>query len=201
MLPTMTASGEWVIEESFSVRLFPRPFQRGELVTFIAPYDATRQVCKRVLGLPGDVVCVDPTGERAPSTEHVVVPQGHLWLIGDNAPGSVDSRNYGPVPMGLIVGRVRGRVRSKSLFLLGLADREPLVLSVEDCQMVPSRMHCAWGGVVVPGYETSDSEACTEVSRTTSTWSCRLMLAKSDANHSIVMPYVCTMVYIDRNVQ
>lgn len=34
------------------------------------------------------------------------VPDGHVWLVGDNLPWSRDSREYGPVPMGLIVGKV-----------------------------------------------------------------------------------------------
>jgi inner membrane protease subunit 1 len=60
--------------------------------------------------LPGDVVCVDPTGQLAPSTEHVVVPKGHIWVSGDNAADSRDSRMYGPVPMALIHGRLFARV-------------------------------------------------------------------------------------------
>jgi inner membrane protease subunit 1 len=60
--------------------------------------------------LPGDVICVDPTGQLAPSTEHVVVPKGHIWVSGDNAADSRDSRLYGPVPMALIHGRLFARV-------------------------------------------------------------------------------------------
>ena len=33
------------------------------------------------------------------------VPQGHVWLLGDNPSNSRDSRHYGPVPMGLIIGK------------------------------------------------------------------------------------------------
>jgi len=110
MLPTLPATLAWCIEESVTVRLFPKPFKRGELIVFNPPYDRSRFVCKRVLGLPGDVVCVDPTGEWAESTEHVVVPQGHLWVIGDNAAMSIDSRFYGPVSMGLVHGRLLCRL-------------------------------------------------------------------------------------------
>lgn len=35
----------------------------------------------------------------------VVVPRGHVWLEGDNAANSSDSRHYGPVPQGLIKSR------------------------------------------------------------------------------------------------
>lgn len=34
-----------------------------------------------------------------------VVPIGHVWLQGDNRNNSTDSRNYGPVPIGLIRSR------------------------------------------------------------------------------------------------
>ncbi|EAU92904.2 signal peptidase I family protein [Coprinopsis cinerea okayama7 len=110
MLPTLAAGGEVIIEDRLSVRLDPDKFHRGELLIFKSPLHPARMVCKRVAGLPGDVICVDPTGEKAPSTEHVVVPKGHLWMVGDNASWSRDSRTYGPVPMGLIYSRLRARV-------------------------------------------------------------------------------------------
>ena len=39
-----------------------------------------------------------------------VVPRGHVWLQGDNARNSTDSRHYGPVPAALIRGKVLYRV-------------------------------------------------------------------------------------------
>lgn len=38
------------------------------------------------------------------------VPQGHVWLQGDNVVNSTDSRNYGPVPAALVKGKVVYRV-------------------------------------------------------------------------------------------
>lgn len=35
----------------------------------------------------------------------ICVPKGHVWLEGDNSENSIDSRTYGPVPMGLIQSR------------------------------------------------------------------------------------------------
>lgn len=33
-----------------------------------------------------------------------------MWIEGDNSLNSVDSRNYGPVPVNLLVGRVVARI-------------------------------------------------------------------------------------------
>jgi len=110
MMPTLSHSGDLLIESCLSRRLWPTSFQRGDLVTVISPLDPHRLVCKRILGLEGDTVCVDPTGDVVPSNEHIVVPKGHIWIIGDNATASRDSRTYGPVPMALVQGKVLARV-------------------------------------------------------------------------------------------
>lgn len=115
MLPTMSVTGEVVWENRM---ITPHRLSRGDLVTYVSPLDPTRLVCKRLIGLPGDVVCVDPTGTLAPSTEHVVVPKNHVWLIGDNAAASRDSRVYGPVSMALIKGRLVARVWPLSQFTI-----------------------------------------------------------------------------------
>ncbi|KAJ3883086.1 peptidase S24/S26A/S26B/S26C [Lentinula edodes] len=110
MLPTLAASGEVVIEDRLSLRLNPASLARGDLIVVRSPIDPTAIVCKRVIGLPGDVVCVDPTGLKAPSTEHVLVPKGHIWICGDNMTHSRDSRDYGPVPIALIRSKLFARV-------------------------------------------------------------------------------------------
>lgn len=110
MEPTLGDRGEWVIENRLSYTLFPNSIARGDLVTLRSPLDPYRIICKRVLGLAGDVICVDPTGRLAPSTEHVIVPKGHVWISGDNAAMSRDSRQYGPVSVGLIMGKLSARV-------------------------------------------------------------------------------------------
>lgn len=40
----------------------------------------------------------------------IYVPKGHVWLEGDNSENSIDSRTYGPVPMGLIQSRAACRL-------------------------------------------------------------------------------------------
>lgn len=109
MLPTIDMKGEIVIEDRLSYWLNPQ-LSRGELVVLQAPHRPEGVICKRIIGLPGDIVCVDPTGKYAPSTEHVIIPKGHVWIAGDNADNSVDSRIHGPVSISLIQGRLLARV-------------------------------------------------------------------------------------------
>lgn len=109
MLPTLAIDGDWVLEDRLSLRF--TELSRGDLVTAKSPLDPLRIVCKRIIGLPGDIICVDPTGQTAASTEHVVVPSGHVWLSGDNFSYSRDSRTYGPVPIAMIQGKVRAKIK------------------------------------------------------------------------------------------
>ena len=111
MLPTLANEGELVIEDRMTFRLFPDRLSRGDLITLKSPLEPERIICKRVIGLPGDIVCVDPTGGKAPSSEHVKIPKGHVWISGDNAAWSRDSRDYGPVSISLIQGRIIAKVR------------------------------------------------------------------------------------------
>lgn len=117
--------------------------QRGTLVIYTSPLDRTRTVCKRLIGLPGDTVCVDPFPDPPPSSsspdsqsrepddedtrvlteteskvklkknlqlQHIVVPPGHFWAMGDNRAATRDSTTYGPVPFGLLCGQARAIV-------------------------------------------------------------------------------------------
>ena len=40
----------------------------------------------------------------------VQVPQGHVWLQGDNTLNSTDSRHYGPVPYALLSAKAVAKV-------------------------------------------------------------------------------------------
>ena len=43
------------------------------------------------------------------------MPKGHIWIEGDNKHNSRDSRQFGPVPYGLLEGRVFWVVREFNL--------------------------------------------------------------------------------------
>ncbi|GAA6058547.1 hypothetical protein JCM10212_006986 [Sporobolomyces blumeae] len=115
MFPTLPHTGTFVLHSALSLRL--RPLDRGNLVTAISPLDPSHQVLKRVIGMPGDTVCVDPSGERGRVDEWCKVPQGHVWLAGDNASNSTDSRDYGPVPIAMVRGRVVAKIWPKPQWL------------------------------------------------------------------------------------
>lgn len=94
---------------------------------------------KRVIGLGGDfVVRSSPPGWPAKEGEErmiqvsyslaplddyhiskliigpwggvIQIPEGHCWVEGDNLPDSRDSREYGPVPLALVRGKVLAKV-------------------------------------------------------------------------------------------
>ncbi|XP_062011762.1 mitochondrial ATP-independent inner membrane protease subunit 1a [Rosa rugosa] len=107
MLPTFNSSGDVVLAEHLSHRL--GKVVPGDVVIVRSPDDPKKMVAKRVLGLEGDkVTFFDPHRIRKHNT--TVVPKGHVWIQGDNTYSSFDSRSYGPVPYGLIQGRVFFRV-------------------------------------------------------------------------------------------
>ena len=105
---------------------------RGDLIVFRRPEDVTgdtRDLIKRVIGLPGESVSTDPdTGQvlidgqpliepyldasvRSSGIETPVeVAEGHVFVMGDNRANSQDSRIFGPIDTDSIVGRAFIRV-------------------------------------------------------------------------------------------
>ncbi len=96
MMPTLNEIGDVVLTDRLSLRW--NPIHRGDIVVGRSPSNGT-QVLKRVTALPGDVVLMR-------GREPLVVPEGHVWIEGDNAQSSHDSRYYGPMPIENISGRV-----------------------------------------------------------------------------------------------
>jgi len=79
---------------------------RGDIVTSINPHNTRDIYIKRVVGLPGDVV------ETIRYKRKVLrVPEGHCWIEGDNHKLSIDSNDFGPIPLGLIQSKALGVVK------------------------------------------------------------------------------------------
>lgn len=70
-----------------------RDVRPGDVVLFHSPEDRRTALLKRCVGVPGDSV---PGGS---------VPAGALYLVGDRRQDSRDSRAFGPVARGAVIGR------------------------------------------------------------------------------------------------
>lgn len=94
----------------------------GRLVVFHSPEDG-RLTLKRVAGDAGQTIAirdgalyvdevlltegyVDPRRTDGTFFRRVTVPPGYLFVLGDNRPASIDSRDYGFVPLEDVAGTV-----------------------------------------------------------------------------------------------
>ena len=111
MLPTLGESGDNVLMWPTGNELFTivEP-QRGDVVVCASPTDPTSTVCKRICGMPGDIVHFPRRPGMPTDYNGIIVPRGHCFLQGDNERDSTDSRYYGPVPLALIRGIVFAKV-------------------------------------------------------------------------------------------
>lgn len=109
---------------------------RGDIVVFSKAEDGgkARQLIKRVIALPGDRIVIkndvvtlynpehpdgfdpDEGKQHQPSTVptsgdiDVTIPEGEVFVMGDNRPNSLDSRVFGPIKSDDITGRLVMRV-------------------------------------------------------------------------------------------
>ena len=95
------------------------PIRRDDLVVIADPAETERRLLKRVVGVGGDFVRVSRDGtERvarlnaegaAPpegGLEEFEVPLGHVFVLSDRRANTRDSRQFGPVPVSMVLGLV-----------------------------------------------------------------------------------------------
>ncbi|CAI9088907.1 OLC1v1023362C1 [Oldenlandia corymbosa var. corymbosa] len=108
MLPTLNLTGDVLLVEHLSTSL--GKVGPGDVVVVRSPENPRKCITKRILAMGGESVTflVDPN--NSDRTRSVMVPKGHVWIQGDNIYASRDSRQFGPVPYGLIQGKAFWRV-------------------------------------------------------------------------------------------
>lgn len=109
--------GQHVLVAKWSYWL--RPPQRGEIVVFAAPQAGSRDLIKRIVGLPGEAIRIaggrvyvddQPLSEPyarlgSESGGPWVLGADEVFVMGDNRERSQDSRSWGPLPTSAIVGK------------------------------------------------------------------------------------------------
>ncbi|MET0779378.1 MAG: signal peptidase I [Candidatus Saccharimonadales bacterium] len=114
--------------------------KRGDIIVFTEArlsefgQDPSKQLIKRVIGLPGDRVTVHDNAVTVYNAQYpdgfnpdttlpyhrtaadtagvldIVIPQHEIFVLGDNRPNSLDSRSFGPVETKNIVGKLVVRI-------------------------------------------------------------------------------------------
>ncbi|MDZ4654579.1 MAG: signal peptidase I [Coriobacteriia bacterium] len=125
MIPTIEI-GDRVLANKFIYR-FQDPTS-GDIVVFDDPTGTADNLIKRVIAVGGqevDVhdgrVYVDSVPVEEPYTHGaiteigdvllpLVIPEDHIWVMGDNRTNSTDSRFFGPQPMANVYGKAFLRV-------------------------------------------------------------------------------------------
>lgn len=124
MVPTLVAGDRLVVEK---VSYHFHPPKAGDIVVFEPPqqlqrlgYAKKQAFIKRIIGQPGDIVNVQKgkvyVGDRPLTEDYIAeppeyswgprqVPEGSLFVMGDNRNNSNDSHVWGFLPQKNIIGR------------------------------------------------------------------------------------------------
>lgn len=116
MKPNLHA-GQYLIISKLEYKLHPP--RRGDIVVFHHPRDASRDLIKRIIGLPGETVeirqgevYIDDVFLEEPFILHksrdsgrYELGPGEFFVLGDNRPNSDDSHNWGVLHRDEIVGK------------------------------------------------------------------------------------------------
>ncbi|MBU1124976.1 MAG: signal peptidase I [Candidatus Omnitrophica bacterium] len=101
--------------------------KRGDVIVFIYPEDKKKDFIKRLVGLPGETLEIkngnvyinnepitDPLlggryyynrGDFALQDQKIIIPENSYFVLGDNSASSKDSRYWGFVPYGNVLGK------------------------------------------------------------------------------------------------
>lgn len=116
MRPTLQ-DGEYILVNKLAYKT-GEP-HRGDIVVFIFPVDPQEDLIKRVIGLPGETVAIhngtvsvngiqlaEPYIASPPAyNDEWIVPEGQLFVLGDNRNDSRDSHQWGFLPIENVIGR------------------------------------------------------------------------------------------------
>ena len=116
MIPTLN-NGEFILVSKLNYRL--GNVERGDIIVFHFPMDPKQELIKRVIGLPGDVISIkngtvsvngqilsEPYIAADPAySGDWAVPEGQLFVLGDNRNDSSDSHSWGYLPLDKVVGK------------------------------------------------------------------------------------------------
>ena len=102
--------------------------QRGDIVVFRSPSDGSKDLVKRVIGLPGEKITIAQSKvlvdnqmveewymdsvklmdnmDCVPNTDNCTLGEHEYFVMGDNRRVSSDSRDWGPVDLNMIIGKV-----------------------------------------------------------------------------------------------
>lgn len=122
--------------------------QRGDIIVFKPPDEASRDFIKRIIALPGEririvsgVVYINDQVLREPylpekwtynnnwpaSGQDQILPPNMYFVMGDNRNHSSDSRTFGPITLDSILGKAE--VRIWPLSAIGFFDGKPSLTS------------------------------------------------------------------------
>ncbi|EEB07708.1 inner membrane peptidase complex catalytic subunit 2 [Schizosaccharomyces japonicus yFS275] len=102
MKPTLNPETNLLREDVVLLNKWNSNYRRGDIVTVLSPLNPKLTMVKRIVAIENDIVCT-----RKPHTKKTTtIPKGHVWIEGDEQFHSVDSNSFGPVPTGLITGKV-----------------------------------------------------------------------------------------------
>ncbi len=116
MRPTLE-DGEFVLVNKMSYRF--GEVSRGDIIVFHFPLNPEEELIKRVIGLPGDQIRAqdglvyvngqllnEPYIYQAPLySGEWMVSEGQIFVLGDNRNNSNDSKDWGLLPAGNVVGK------------------------------------------------------------------------------------------------